>query len=123
MTRGLHTLTDPSLVQPLVLTKLYRPRAGRELVRRLRLLEQLQSPPGLVLVIAPAGYGKTTLLVSLHSAVPDLPLVWLALDEEDNDPARFLSAFVAALKTLHPDCGVTALALLANLSDSTFEPV
>jgi LuxR family maltose regulon positive regulatory protein len=84
-------------VQPLVLTKLDWPRAGRELVQRPRLLEQLQSPPGLVLVIAPAGYGKTTLLSAWLNTSP-LPSAWLSLDSQDGDLAVFVSYLIAAIQ-------------------------
>jgi LuxR family maltose regulon positive regulatory protein len=50
----------------------------------------------LVLVSAPAGFGKTTLLAE-WAAQADLTLAWLSLDEGDNDPNRFLRYVIAAL--------------------------
>jgi len=68
----------------------------------------------LTLLSAPAGYGKTTLLAALPVAYPDLSLAWLSLDEEDNDPARFLTAFIVALQHLNPTCGAAAQSLLTS---------
>jgi LuxR family maltose regulon positive regulatory protein len=115
MIRGLHTLTDSSLVQPLVLTKLYRPRVGRELIQRPRLLEQLQSPPGLVLVIAPAGYGKTTLLSTWLNTCP-LPSAWLSLDHQDSSLAVFTSYLITAIQIQFPAFGVEMANLLNGMA-------
>ena len=49
-----------NITPSLTLTKLQRPRIGHGLVRRVRLLEQLNTPHSLTFVLAPAGYGKTT---------------------------------------------------------------
>jgi LuxR family maltose regulon positive regulatory protein len=65
----------------------------------------------LTLVSAPAGYGKTTLIVQwLQSA--SQPAAWLSLDEDDNDPVRFLSYLVSAFQTLQPGLGRDTLAML-----------
>ena len=55
----------------------------------------------LTLISAPAGFGKTT-LVSEWLAAPSerAPAAWLALDEGDSDPTRFLTYLVAALQTI-----------------------
>jgi LuxR family maltose regulon positive regulatory protein len=65
----------------------------------------------LVLVTAPAGSGKTTLLAS-WAARPATHAVWLALDAGDNDPARFWTGVIAAVRTRYPHVGEQALALL-----------
>jgi LuxR family maltose regulon positive regulatory protein len=49
-----------------------------------------------ILVSAPAGFGKTTLLAE-WAAQADLPVAWLSLDEGDNDPNRLLRYVIAAL--------------------------
>lgn len=103
-----------------VLTKLQPPLLRADAISRQRLLDRLRgmlSSHPLTLISAPAGYGKTTLLAMAPLAFPTLPLAWLSLDEEDNDPARFLGAVVAALQRLNPDCGVNAEMLLFNLDD------
>jgi len=104
----------------LVQTKLHPPLLREDVIPRPRLLDALRhaltSYP-LTLLSAPAGYGKTTLLAALPHAFPELSLAWLSLDEEDNDPARFLIGLVAALRRLNPACGTTAQTLLAGLSN------
>jgi len=76
----------------------------------------------LTLLSAPAGYGKTTLLASMSretegpEQAPPLPVAWLTLAAEDNDPIQFLMALVAALQRLQPDCCPTLQALLADQS-------
>lgn len=50
-----------------------------------------------MLISAPAGYGKTTLLSMLPALLPDQPLGWMSLDAEDNDAIRFLTGLAEAL--------------------------
>ncbi len=98
---------------PLLATKLHLPRPRALLVPRSHLLERLQQGMAgtLTLVSAPAGFGKTTLLAQ-WLAVSGMPVAWLSLEAEDNDPTRFLSYLIAALQTLDAQLGTTALALL-----------
>ena len=98
---------------PLIRTKLYRPRITGELVPRPRLLERLEQrrERPLTLVVAPAGYGKTTLVTS-WLATCDCPSAWLSLDEGDNDLALFLSYFSAAIRNMFPDAVGETSALL-----------
>ncbi len=56
---------------------------------------------GLMLVCAPAGYGKTALLAGWARRGPQ-PVAWLSLDVGDNDPARFWRHGVAALNQGRP---------------------
>jgi LuxR family maltose regulon positive regulatory protein len=86
----------------LVSTKL-RPSPSRpKMVARSRLTEKLTRKAGrrLTLISAPAGFGKTTLLLEwLKGREGDEKSVaWVSLDEGDNDAGRFLSYLVAALK-------------------------
>ena len=76
-------------------TKFMSPRLRDDIVPRRRLLDALYTAirhHALMLVSAPAGYGKTTLPTSLAATSPDLSVAWIFLDEDDNDPIRFLSA-------------------------------
>ncbi len=100
-------------LHPLLATKLHVPRPRSHLVPRAHLVERLQQgvERALTLISAPAGFGKTTLLAQWCSQ-SDLPVAWLSLEGEDNDPTRFLSYLVAALQTLDAQLGTTALALL-----------
>jgi LuxR family maltose regulon positive regulatory protein len=101
-------------------TKLYIPRSGRGLVPRQRLSERLDrgTTSKLMLVSAPAGFGKTTLLTEWLAARPtphstdERLAAWLSLDPSDGDPASFWTYVIAALRTAAPGVGDTALALL-----------
>jgi LuxR family maltose regulon positive regulatory protein len=88
---------------PLLTTKLYVPPPRPSAVPRPHLIQRLEDGlrlgHRLTLISAPAGFGKSTLL-SEWAAGGQRPVAWLSLDEGDNDPVRFLSYFVAALRTL-----------------------
>jgi LuxR family maltose regulon positive regulatory protein len=94
------------MATPLLQTKLYVPPLRPELVPRPRLIERLNADlhRKLTLISAPAGFGKTT-LVSEWVAGCSQPVAWLSLDESDNDPARFLAYFGAALQTIEANIG------------------
>ena len=87
----------------LLATKLHVPRPGPGVVPRPRLTGYLEKglEQGLVLVCAPAGYGKTVLLAD-WARRRQRPVAWLSLDEGDNDPARFWRYAVAALDRARP---------------------
>jgi LuxR family maltose regulon positive regulatory protein len=81
-----------------------RPAPLREgLVPRQRLVRSLMDAPELsvALVVAPAGYGKTTVL-SEWEACDGRPFAWVKLDAGDNDPLTLLSAIVFALDSVEP---------------------
>jgi LuxR family maltose regulon positive regulatory protein len=104
----------------LVETKYHPPLLREDIIPRQQLLDHLHSlltSLPLTLVSAPAGYGKTTLLATLYSTYPDLSLAWLSLDDEDNDPARFLIALFNSLQRLNPNLGTTAQSLLTGLTN------
>jgi LuxR family maltose regulon positive regulatory protein len=79
--------------EPLLLTKLYISPPRPKIVLRPHLVERLNeglsSSHKLILISAPAGFGKTT-LVSEWVAGCDQKVAWLSLDEGGNDPTRFL---------------------------------
>ena len=104
---------------PLLETKFYVPRPRRGLVPRRRLSERLDrgAASKLMLISAPAGFGKTTLLTEWLAAGPAAPaderlVAWLSLDRGDNDPASFWAYVIAALRTVASGVGESALALL-----------
>jgi LuxR family transcriptional regulator, maltose regulon positive regulatory protein len=76
-----------------------RPAQAASLIRRPRLVQPLCDPAGppLVLVVAPAGYGKTT-LVREWTECDDRPFAWLTLEERHNDPGRLLRAVTRAVE-------------------------
>src|SRR6202046_5394191 len=53
-----------------------------------------------IVVAAPAGYGKSTLMARWHARLLErgVSCAWLSLDEDDNDAARFLRPLIAALQ-------------------------
>jgi LuxR family maltose regulon positive regulatory protein len=87
----------------LLRTKLFAPPLRSNLVPRESLLEKLNHARRVgipcVLISAPAGFGKTT-LVSDWVRASNLPFAWLALDESDNDSIRFWRYLDAALETV-----------------------
>ena len=102
---------------PVLGTKVHVPRPRPRLVARPRLTERLDATVGsgtrLVLVSAPAGFGKTTLLTQWldrlgagdggsPGAEPALRVAWLSLDPGDSDPRRFLTHLVAAVRAAVP---------------------
>ncbi len=112
-------MTIQSRSGPLILqTKLNRPGVTRNLVIRPRLLKILNDglEGALTLVIAPAGFGKTTLASSwiqnLSESDPPIPSAWLSLNESDSDLDTFLRYFIAAVRKIFPDTGTETLDLL-----------
>src|SRR3990172_5882464 len=112
---------------PILATKLYIPPPRPKVVFRPHLIERLNEGlhhmPGVTLISAPAGFGKTTLVSEwvnrkaeggskkdeageiIHPSreaftVHPTKVAWLSLDEGDNDPTRFLAYLVAALQTI-----------------------
>ena len=108
--------------QILLQTKLHRPHLPRDLVARTRLVEMLDQgiEHPLVLVCAPAGFGKTTLIGSWLDGVASgqgekaasMPSAWLSLDENDSDLILFLRYFIAALRTIFNEACAETLVLL-----------
>jgi len=99
------------LPDTLLTTKLFIPTTRPELVPRPRLIERLDEGlhRKLTIISAPAGFGKTTLVSEwIDTFRLDTPkenqivnkVAWLSLDEGDNDPARFLSYFIAAINQI-----------------------
>lgn len=104
-----------SISLPLLKTKLYLPSARPHRVPRVRLLERLSEGlmHPLTLIAAPAGFGKTTLLSAwCATASREFSCAWVSLDEEDNDPTRFLTYLIAALQAHQANVGVIAIELL-----------
>jgi LuxR family maltose regulon positive regulatory protein len=106
----------------LLATKLHVPRPQPGFVPRPRLTEALGEGRalGLILVCAPAGFGKTVLLAD-WARRGNRPVAWLSLDTADNDPARFWRHVVAALDRACPGIGELASPLLGPPAPSSFE--
>ena len=88
-------------------SKLHAPGPRREWVERPALIEYLAaSTARLVLVDAPAGFGKTTLVAQWRSAAgEERPFAWISLDPGDDDPGRLWWYIVCALQRACPEIG------------------
>lgn len=101
--------------RPLLRAKLLVPTVPQSAVARSRLLDRLpgSDAPRLTTVVAPAGWGKTTLLASwARSREPAGQVTWLSLDEADDEPVRFWSYALSALESVAPDLTKDSLAAL-----------
>jgi LuxR family transcriptional regulator, maltose regulon positive regulatory protein len=111
----------------LVSTKLRPSQARPKLVARPRLVAKLDRETGrkLTLISAPAGFGKTTLLVEWlrERAGSEGSVAWFSLDEGDNDPTRFLSYLVAALQTIEEEIGEGVLSALRSAEPPGIEAI
>jgi LuxR family maltose regulon positive regulatory protein len=70
----------------------------------------------LILLSAPAGYGKTTLLAQFAAKAP-LPVVWYQLDVDDNDPSIFFEYLVEGIAVRCPDFGGTMRSVLQSIEN------
>src|SRR6266511_1605573 len=106
----------------LLATKLYVPGTQPGFVARPLLIERLDEglARGLLLVCAPAGFGKTSLLAD-WARRSGLPVAWLSLDEGDNEPARFWRHVVAALDRARPGIAEQVAPLLGPPAPASFE--
>jgi LuxR family transcriptional regulator, maltose regulon positive regulatory protein len=116
----------------LIETKLHPPAARKEWVERPELVKYLDDAAAkLILVAAPPGFGKTTLVAQWRSSpINHKPFAWVSLDRADNDPGRLWLHLVSALhlacpafdsdkilpmlRGQAPDLGDTMLPLLIN---------
>ena len=104
----------------LVVTKLWPPVLRPVLVPRERPLAILRSGEGctLTLVDAPAGSGKTTALAQWLGADADrLSACWFSVDPSDNDPTRFWTYVIMAVREAIPGFGEASLAALRGGAD------
>ena len=110
------------------MTKLRPAQTRPKLVARRRLIERLARDPGrrLTLLSAPAGFGKTTLLNEWTESCTSGggSVAWVSLDEGDNDPTRFLSYLVTALRRIGKEgFGESVLAALRSPEPPRIEAV
>ncbi len=99
------------------LTKVILPQRRKELYSRQRLINLLYDllDEKLILVIAPAGYGKTSLLIDFAYQV-DFPVCWFAVDEVDQTAEQFFTDFIAALAHKFPAFGEISRAALRAIN-------
>jgi len=115
-------------------TKLFIPSTRPEIVPRPRLIEQLNEGlhRKLTIISAPAGYGKTALvsdwagnlqLDAENESNPLSRIAWLSLDENDNDPTRFLTYSIAALQTIETNIATGLLSALQSPQSPPIEDI
>jgi LuxR family maltose regulon positive regulatory protein len=107
----------------LLATKLHLPHLQPGFVPRPRLVDLLEGGAvagGLVLVCAPAGFGKTALLGD-WARRGSRPVAWLSLDSGDSDPARFWRHLVAALDRARPGIADHVAPLLGPPAPASFD--
>jgi len=111
------SLISTKLHNPLTIGRLtFRPRLDS------RLDESLKMGSRLVMVTAPAGFGKST-LVSAWLKYQKLPFSWLSLDNNDNDPKQFLSYLVGALHKIDESLGIDQYKRIQTADSSDREAV
>src|SRR5665811_349896 len=98
-------------------TRILVPRRRLELLSRPRLLNGLfeMMDNKLIIVAAPAGYGKTSLLIDIAHHT-ELPVCWYSLDLLDQDLLRFAAHFIAALNLRVPKFGDASRAVSQNMT-------
>jgi LuxR family maltose regulon positive regulatory protein len=106
------------------LTKLHIPPASQNIVHRQELYEKLNIglTRKLILISAPAGFGKTTIIsdwINQHK----ISTVWFSLDNGDNDPAVFLSYVISGIQSIHKEFGQSALQLLNSPNSPSVESI
>lgn len=110
---------------PLLVSRLSIPLRPQAVLQRPQLLEQLSAGVGraLTLVVAPAGFGKTTQLSvwALQAVQQGRPVAWASLERGDNDPVRFWSAVIGALQTAYPGFAQETLLALPALAQRPLE--
>ena len=103
-------------------TKLLVPRRQDDIIPRQRLTDLLHGRIHLraQVVSAPAGYGKTTLLVDFTDDV-GAPACWYSLDEFDQDPRLLLEGIIASIRSVFPGSGQTLESRLTCTQDVVAE--
>ena len=114
--------SDPEPGSRLLETKLFAPPVRSNQIIRPRLSSLLNNSldRALILVSAPAGYGKTTLICGWLKETK-IPAAWLSLDEGDNDPIRFLQYLAAALRPIAPSLEADLLGMLTAIPPAPLE--
>ncbi|PKO14082.1 MAG: hypothetical protein CVU39_16000 [Chloroflexi bacterium HGW-Chloroflexi-10] len=108
----------------LLRTKFFVPPIRSSHIARPRLSDLIDCglDRALILVSAPAGYGKTT-LISNWLKEKQIPSAWISLDGGDNDPIRFLQYLLAALIPMAPGIEDDGFGMLQGGQPAQFESV
>jgi ATP/maltotriose-dependent transcriptional regulator MalT/two-component SAPR family response regulator len=106
----------PAKPIPISKTKIVVPHRRPEILSRPRLLDGVKGLLNnkLVLLSAPAGYGKTSLLIDLAQNI-GMPICWLSVDPLDRNPQRFMAYLIASLAERFPGVGELSRRFLNQL--------
>lgn len=109
---------------PLLSTKLFMPQLQQGCVLRQALIDRLNKArhKRLTLISAPAGFGKTTLLLQWIFQ-NRIPAAWISLDTSDSDPASFLCYLIAALQKITEHTGDAVLSMMQSPHPPPFQTI
>ncbi len=108
----------------MLLTKLHIPSPGKNLIHRPDLFEKLNEGLNrkLILISAPAGFGKTTLISNWINQYK-IQTAWVSLDKGDIDPVEFLSYIITGIQNISSEFGQIALRLLKSPDKPTYKSI
>ena len=112
-------LDEPFSLCHVTATKIIPPQCRPTMLSRQRLLNLFNNMLDckLITVAAPAGYGKTSLLVDVATQL-ETPVCWYTLDPSDNELQRFFNYLVASIAQRYPDFGEASIKALTSIKSS-----
>ena len=101
-------------------TKCLIPKKGEHVIVRRRLTDRLhrQIDKRVQTLSAPAGYGKTTLLIDFAGEL-EAPVCWYSLDASDQDASLLIEGIIYSIRRNFPEFGQATLARLAAARDGS----
>ncbi|MDF3306757.1 protein kinase [Rhodococcus sp. T2V] len=114
---------EPPRQPPSASTKYRPPTPARALVERGRLAERLHDAARrrLILIHAPAGFGKSTLAAQWRRTLADdgVAVAWLSIDADDNNVVWFLSHLIESIRVVRPDLAAELGQILDDHGDES----
>jgi LuxR family maltose regulon positive regulatory protein len=104
----------------LALSKVAPPVLPQPLIERPHLTQRINLP--VTIICAPSGFGKSTVLNEWRQSC-GMPVAWVSLDADDNDPLRFWLTVVTALRSINPNFGKSWFSALRSSSPSTLSDI
>jgi LuxR family transcriptional regulator, maltose regulon positive regulatory protein len=108
---------DVTVHVPIIVSKIVPDEPPRRMVIRTRLDDVLDSDAQVVVISAPAGYGKSTLVTSWIDRRPDLRIAWTSFDPLDRNPVAFWRHLIAAVARVVPEAVEADQVLLERGAD------
>ena len=110
------------MTAPLLQTKLFLPQPRTGLVQRPRIIDKMNEglERRLTLVSAPAGFGKSTMLIEWARTTGN-KVTWLSIDDSDNDLKRFFIYLILAIQKINPSLGQDVLPVLQAADNPRME--